>query len=57
MTKLTNSAGFGRIASAFASFGAAIDLARAVETRTMPSRTSLKRLGIEESTFRRINFG
>lgn len=57
MTKLSNNTRFSQIASAFASFGAAFDLARAVENRTMPSRRSLKTLGIEEATFRRITFG
>lgn len=52
MTKLSKSRGFARLASAFAVFGAAVDVARAVEGHRMPSSGALKTLGINENDFR-----
>jgi hypothetical protein len=46
----------GRLGSVFATFGAVIDVARAVEARRMPDARDLKTLGIEQSSFQRINF-
>jgi hypothetical protein len=46
----------GRLGSVFATFGAVIDVARAVEARRMPDARDLKTLGIEKSSFQRIYF-
>jgi hypothetical protein len=40
----------------FATFGAVIDVARAVEARRMPDTRDLKTLGIDQSSFQRIYF-
>jgi hypothetical protein len=46
----------GRLGSVFATFGAVIDVARAVEARRMPDTRDLKTLGIDQSSFQRIYF-
>lgn len=55
MTELSKSRGFARLASAFAVFGAAVDVARAVEGHRMPSSGALKTLGINENDFRKTH--
>jgi hypothetical protein len=55
MTTLSKPSRFARVASAFAMFGAAVDVARAVESHRMPSARALKTLGIDENEFRQIN--
>lgn len=50
-TKMTT---LGRLGSVFATFGAVIDVARAVEARRMPDARDLKTLGIEATSFQRI---
>jgi len=54
MTKLSNRARLGRFSSIFATFGAAIDVSRAVEAGQMPASGSLEVLGIDQSAFRHI---
>lgn len=55
MTKVSKPSGLTRLASAFAMFEAAVDVARAVDARRMPSRGALKALGINEDDFRKIH--
>lgn len=57
MTTLSNGSRLGRISSMFTTFGAAIDVARAIEARRMPVGGSLKLLGIDEKAFRQVNLG
>ena len=44
----------GRIGKVFATVGAVIDVATAVEARRQPSVQSLRTLGIDEQAFRRV---
>jgi hypothetical protein len=55
MTKLSKMPRFARLASVFSVFGAAVDVARAVEGHRMPSAAALKALGIDENHFRKIH--
>ena len=57
MTILFNFARRGRFNSIFATFGAAIDVSRAVESGRMPTSGALKVLGINKSAFQHIHFG
>lgn len=57
MTKLSNFARRGRFNSIFTTFGAAIDVSRAVECGRMPSSGALKVLGINKSALQNIRFG
>lgn len=57
MTTFSNASRLGRISSMLSTFGAAIEVARAVEARRMPVGVSLKTLGIDEKTFRQVNLG
>ena len=53
MTKTQNS--LGRLGKVFATVGAVIDVATAVEARRQPSVQSLRTLGIDEKAFRQVN--
>jgi len=53
MTKLFKNPKFARLASAFTVFGAALDVARAIEGHRMPPAGALKTLGINEKDFRK----
>ena len=53
MTKIENR--FGRIGKVFATVGAVIDVATAIEARRQPSVQSLRTLGIDEKAFRQVN--
>jgi hypothetical protein len=53
MTKVQN--GLGRIGKVFATFGAVIDVATAIEARRQPSVKALRTLGIDEKAFRQVN--
>jgi hypothetical protein len=53
MTKTENK--FGRLGQVFATVGAVIDVATAVEARRQPSVQSLRTLGIDEKAFRQVN--
>ena len=55
MTKLLKRARLSRVGSALNAFGAAVNVARAVEMREMPSAGALATLGIDEESFRQIN--
>lgn len=55
MTKLSKTSRFAGLTSVFTTIGAAMDVARAVETHTMPSRGALKTLGIDETDFRNMH--
>ena len=55
MTKLFKHSRLSGLASVFTTIGAAMDVARAVETHTMPPRGALKTLGIDENEFRRTH--
>ena len=46
----------GRLTSIISTFGAALDVAVAVNAHRLPSPRALKRLGIDEAEFRRINY-
>ncbi len=50
-----NESKLGRIGKVFATFGAVIDVATAVEARRQPSVQALRTLGIDESAFRKLN--
>lgn len=54
---LSNIVRRGRFNVIFATFGAAIDVSRAVEAGRMPRSGALKVLGINETAFRQINRG
>jgi hypothetical protein len=45
----------GRLGSVFATVGAVLDVARSIEARRIPDARALKTLGIERSSFERIN--
>jgi hypothetical protein len=53
MTKVQNN--LGRIGKVFATVGAVIDVATAIEARRQPSVQSLRTLGIDEKAFRQVN--
>ena len=53
MTKTENK--FGRLGKVFATVGAVIDVATAVEARRQPSVQALRTLGIDEKAFRQVN--
>jgi len=55
MTKLSTNPGFARLTSMFTVFGAAVDVARAIEAHRMPSAGALKALGINEAEFRKTH--
>jgi len=57
MTTLSKGSRLGRISSMFSTFGAAIEVARAIEAHRMPVGSSLKMLGIDEKHFRQVNLG
>lgn len=46
---------FSGLVSAFAMFEAAVDVARAIDARRMPSSGALKTLGINEDDFRKTH--
>ena len=54
MTKLLKKARLSRVGSALDTFGAAVNVARAVENREMPAASALATLGIDEKSFRQI---
>ena len=43
------------LTSMFTVFGAAVDVARAIDAHKMPSRAALKTLGIDENDFRKTH--
>ena len=45
----------GPIGKVFATFGAVIDVANALEARRQPSVQSLRTLGMDEKAFRQVN--
>jgi hypothetical protein len=45
----------GRLGRVFATVGAVIDVATAVEARRQPSANALRTLGIDEKAFRQVN--
>jgi hypothetical protein len=53
MTKTENR--LGRLGRVFATVGAVIDVATAVEARRQPSSNALRTLGIDEKAFRQVN--
>jgi hypothetical protein len=53
MTRVLKKARLGGLASAFAVFEAAVDVARAIDAHRMPSTGALKTLGINEDDFRK----
>jgi len=53
MPKVLKKARLGGLASAFAMFEAAVDVARAIDAHRMPSSGALKTLGINEDDFRK----
>ena len=53
MTQVQNS--LGRLGKVFATFGAVIDVATALEARRQPSAKALQTLGIDEKAFRQVN--
>ena len=55
MTKLFKKVRFSRVGSALSTFGAAVDVARAVEQRELPAPGALAALGIDEATFRKVH--
>ena len=55
MTKLLRNPAFARVTSVFTVFGAAVDVARAVESHRMPPAGALKTLGIDENDFRKVH--
>ena len=55
MTKLFKKARFSGVGSALATFGAAVDVARAVERHEMPAAGALARLGIDAEAFSKVH--
>ena len=55
MTKLSTTPRFARLTSVFSVFGAAVDVARAIEGHRMPPAGALKTLGINEAEFRKTH--
>jgi hypothetical protein len=53
MTKTVST--LGSLGKVFASFGAAIDVATALEARRQPSAKALRTLGIDEKAFRQVH--
>jgi hypothetical protein len=53
MTKLLRNPKFARLTSVFTVFGAAVDVARAIDAHRMPPAGALKTLGINEKDFRK----
>jgi hypothetical protein len=45
----------GRLGKVFATVGAVIDVATAIEARRQPSAKALQTLGIDEKAFRQVN--
>jgi hypothetical protein len=52
---MTKTQTFGPLGKVFATVGAVIDVATAVEARRQPSVQSLRTLGIDEKAFRQVN--
>lgn len=55
MTKVSKTSRFAGLTSVFSVFGAAVDVARAVEAHRMPPAGALKTLGIDENDFRKTH--
>ena len=55
MTKLSKTSRFAGLASVFTVFGAALDVARAIEGHRMPPAAALRTLGIDENKFRKTH--
>lgn len=56
MTKFLKKARLSTVGSALNTFGAAVNVARAVENHEMPSAGALVALGIDQDAFRKIHF-
>ena len=56
MTTFSAHPKLGRLGWMFATVGAVLDVARAVEARRMPDAGALRTLGIDQSSFQRIYF-
>ena len=55
MTKVSEKSRLSGLTSVFTMFGAAIDVARAIDAHKMPSPRALKTLGIDENDFRKTH--